>query len=273
MPENFANFYTTTTTEALTASATSVGVLSVTGIPSVPFRAILQDADNDPTNREVVVVSGVSGTTLTIVRAADGTTGLSHASGSFIANVATAVSLNAISNPTAQMVAVPASIPGAAVASLTPAASTAFMAPVNIGARMQLISLKFDVATSGAGSVQWGLFHWKQWDDMSPLSAVKIAGGTGALGGTGIRQITASSSGVTVPPGPYALIFLMPASGVPTLKNAAIGAVGSSAGVWRTASSYTWSDTPDLTAFGWTTAQIVCFLHGHVGRSGFSVDW
>lgn len=65
------------TTAALTASATSIAVASVTDIPSVPFKALL-DAGHD--NQEQVIVTAVATATktLTIVRGQGGSTAVAH---------------------------------------------------------------------------------------------------------------------------------------------------------------------------------------------------
>lgn len=70
-------------TAAITASATTAYASSVTGIPSAPFKAIL-DAGTD--KEEVVMVTAVTTVTkaLTIVRAQCGTTGVAHADNTLV---------------------------------------------------------------------------------------------------------------------------------------------------------------------------------------------
>ena len=65
-------------TAAITASATSLVLKSVTGIPSVPFKALL---DSGKAVEELVLVTAVTTTTktLTIVRAQGGSTAVAHA--------------------------------------------------------------------------------------------------------------------------------------------------------------------------------------------------
>jgi hypothetical protein len=60
-------------------SATSIEVTALSGYPvSTPWTAIL---DPDTASEEVVEVTGVSGTTLTVTRGVDGTTAVSHSAG------------------------------------------------------------------------------------------------------------------------------------------------------------------------------------------------
>lgn len=80
----------TTTTNSLGAGDTSVNIASTTGWPSsagVPFYVVLSPG----TSAEEKCRATISGSTLTITRAQDGTTAQSHASGSAIYPVFTAV--------------------------------------------------------------------------------------------------------------------------------------------------------------------------------------
>ena len=67
-------------TTALTTTATSIVLESVTGIPTAPFMAILEDSTS---NAECVLVTTVTtvSKTLTVTRAQRGTTGVAHAAG------------------------------------------------------------------------------------------------------------------------------------------------------------------------------------------------
>lgn len=67
-------------------STTTLTVASSSGFPSVDFPVVL-DADDDA-KREVVIVTGVSGTTWTVTRGQDGTSGVAHDSGAMVALVA-----------------------------------------------------------------------------------------------------------------------------------------------------------------------------------------
>jgi hypothetical protein len=78
MPENFANRYQTHLDGAVTSGALTGVVESTTGIPAVPFRAIIS-AEGANTN-EIVLVTGRAGTTLTWTRAAEAVAGVQAAS-------------------------------------------------------------------------------------------------------------------------------------------------------------------------------------------------
>ena len=72
----------TTLTGDINASATSATVAAATGFPSsTPYTMII---DQDTVNEEVVEVTARSGTTLTITRGVDGTTGISHTAGAAV---------------------------------------------------------------------------------------------------------------------------------------------------------------------------------------------
>lgn len=77
----------TTITGNINASATSVTVTALTGYPtSFPYTAVI---DPDTTDEEIVEVSSASGTTLTIVRGVDGSTGKSHSAGAVFRHAVT----------------------------------------------------------------------------------------------------------------------------------------------------------------------------------------
>lgn len=69
----------TTLSASVTNSATSITVTALSGFPvSTPWTAIL---DSDTASEEVVTVTAVAGTTLTVTRGVDGTSGVSHSAG------------------------------------------------------------------------------------------------------------------------------------------------------------------------------------------------
>jgi hypothetical protein len=75
----------TTLTGSVNASATSITVASVSGFPtSYPYTLAL---DYDNASEELVNVTAASGTTLTIVRSQDGTTGVAHDAGAAVKHV------------------------------------------------------------------------------------------------------------------------------------------------------------------------------------------
>ena len=69
----------TTLSSGINNSTTSIDVAALTGYPAqTPWTAVLEP---DTVNEEVVEVTNVSGTTLTVTRGVDGTTAVSHSSG------------------------------------------------------------------------------------------------------------------------------------------------------------------------------------------------
>jgi hypothetical protein len=87
MPTPTRRYYSSTAVAAtlsasLTSSATTIAISAVTGWPtSYPFTAIIGE---DTNKEEIVTVSGVAGTTLTIARGVGGTTGQAHDAGETI---------------------------------------------------------------------------------------------------------------------------------------------------------------------------------------------
>jgi hypothetical protein len=78
----------TTLTGAATSSGTTITVAAVSGFPaSYPYTLAL---DYDTSSEELVNVTAAAGTTLTIVRGQDGTTGVAHDAGAAVKHVASA---------------------------------------------------------------------------------------------------------------------------------------------------------------------------------------
>jgi len=72
----------------MNSSVTTMQLNNLTGIPSYPFTMVIEP---DTVNEEIVTVSALSsGTTVTVVRGQDGTTGVSHDSGSAVRHMITA---------------------------------------------------------------------------------------------------------------------------------------------------------------------------------------
>lgn len=72
----------TTLAADITSTAVTVTVSAVTGFPSsYPYTLII---DQDTVNEEVVTVTNRSGTTLTVTRASDGTSAVSHVAGAVV---------------------------------------------------------------------------------------------------------------------------------------------------------------------------------------------
>jgi hypothetical protein len=73
---------------SMNSSVTTMQLNNLTGIPSYPFTMVIEP---DTSNEEIVTVSALSsGTTVTIVRGQDGTTGVSHDSGAQVRHMITA---------------------------------------------------------------------------------------------------------------------------------------------------------------------------------------
>lgn len=93
---NLTNGWTTTLAGSLTNVATTVDVTSTSGIPSRPFQAVIR-AEGANTD-EIVTVTGLSGSTITITRAteanaAGSSSASAHAAGATISHVLTKQSL------------------------------------------------------------------------------------------------------------------------------------------------------------------------------------
>ena len=72
----------TTLSGSILSGSTTIAVVAVTGFPSTkPYTLIL---DQDTVNEEVVTVTASSGTTLTVTRGVDGTTGVAHSAGATV---------------------------------------------------------------------------------------------------------------------------------------------------------------------------------------------
>jgi hypothetical protein len=82
MSENFANNASTTLNGTINNSTTSVVVTSAAGFPSANFRILI--------GSELMLVTGVSGTTFTVTRGIEGTGAASHSSGVQVTQIITA---------------------------------------------------------------------------------------------------------------------------------------------------------------------------------------
>lgn len=74
----------TTLAGSATAGAATITVAALIGYPSAPFTACI---DRGTLSEELVLVTSVSGTTLTVTRGFDGTAGVSHAAGATVEHV------------------------------------------------------------------------------------------------------------------------------------------------------------------------------------------
>lgn len=84
--ERFTNHFSTTLSGTITSGATSLSVASATGLPTAGnFRIRVES--------EIMTVTAISGTTLTVTRGAEGTTAAAHNSGVAVDHILTAASL------------------------------------------------------------------------------------------------------------------------------------------------------------------------------------
>lgn len=91
--ERFANNYTTTLNGAINNSTTSVVITSASGAPSTTlgnWRIIIDS--------EIMLVTAISGTTLTVTRGAEGSTAASHLDAASVKHIVTAASLPQLVN-------------------------------------------------------------------------------------------------------------------------------------------------------------------------------
>lgn len=79
-----SNTNQTTLTSSITNNATSMSVASGAGWPATPFTVAL---DIGSSSQELVDVTNVAGTTFTVTRAVDGTTGVVHSNGATVTHV------------------------------------------------------------------------------------------------------------------------------------------------------------------------------------------
>src|SRR5437868_5065900 len=95
--ETFATLYESTLSSSITNVATTVPVTTRSGAPqSGQFRLLIQDAENDKTNREIVLVTGGFGSgagSFTVVRGIEGTAAVAHGAGSYVGDVQTGESI------------------------------------------------------------------------------------------------------------------------------------------------------------------------------------
>lgn len=99
MVEKFGNLAQSTLSAGITSGATTLTIVSATLFPtSGNFHIVVSAvaADNSLTNPEIMLVTGVSGSTFTVTRAQEGTTAVAHSGGEVVANVLTAAVMNTL---------------------------------------------------------------------------------------------------------------------------------------------------------------------------------
>ena len=258
MAELLANNYATTLNGGIDASTTSVVVTSTTGAPSTSagnWRIICES--------EIMLVTAVSGTTLTVTRGVEGTSGAAHVDTTAVTHLLTKTGLtNYIEENSTSgypLIVLPNGV-NLASTGIGSDAGVGFAIPINVPSLMLVDKLGFIITTAGSGTAEWGLFDFSA----SASAATKLAGGSGTLNATGYQTIAATGAPVTVTPGGYALVVLMPAANHPSVRRTEIaGSIAVPCAKFQAA--YVWDDTPDFTS-GWTTDSVVynVVLHGRL---------
>lgn len=90
MTENYSNFYATLLSAGIDDNDLALTVDSSVGAPSPNFRLLVQDAEDDQSNRELMLVTAKVGDVFTITRGIETTTAVAHSGGSFVAHVISA---------------------------------------------------------------------------------------------------------------------------------------------------------------------------------------
>lgn len=149
--------------------------------------------------------------------------------------------------------------------SFTPAADTAWAMPIHVPGPMYVRGLTFNVISAGSGSLEWGVFDFSA----SVTAATKLAGGSAAPGATGWRTIAATGAPDLIAAGEYMLIWKTPAANGSALQYST-PTTASRPGLVKIHTTYTWDDTPDLTAVGWgldSGGVYQVYLRGDLGAS------
>lgn len=97
--ELFANDAQTTLNGAITSSATSLTVTSTTLFPAASSSATPPTQFRVKIDTELLIVTGVSGTTWTVTRGAESTTAAAHSNSAAVTHIVTAAGLRAVARP------------------------------------------------------------------------------------------------------------------------------------------------------------------------------
>jgi hypothetical protein len=149
-------------------------------------------------------------------------------------------------------------------------ANRAQMCHIAVPSAMKLRGLRVWVGSTGSGTHEWGLFD----ASASATAATKVAGGSGALGSSGAQVISATGAPVDIDPGSYILVWKWPSANAASIfyTDMTSGGANNNNVVFgrRFDPTYTWDDTPDLTAGGWTDdgAVFQFILVGDMDGSG-----
>ena len=96
MAIQFSNLASTTLASGVSSSATSVSVTSASLFPSLGGSDYFYATLGDDAGSEIVKVTAISGTTFTVVRGQDGTSAISHSTGTHFALRVTAAALDPV---------------------------------------------------------------------------------------------------------------------------------------------------------------------------------
>lgn len=224
MPNRFYSSTSVTTSLSGTVgpSTTSITLASTVGMPgSLPYTLII---DPDTLVEEIVTVTGASGTTLTVTRGEDGTTGQAHTAGAVVVH---GVSARDFREPQAHM-DLTANVHGVSGTLANAASVTALAASVSgsLGGKVDKSTLagKGYLVTATAGSTPVGLAPGADSTvltaDSSQANGVKWAAIPGATTEllfaqefTAIADYTTSTTFVDLQGGSISASFTMPLSG------------------------------------------------------------
>lgn len=181
--QNYANFAATTLSAAISSgSATSCSVASGTGslFAAGNMQAVIWPAGQQPSqaNAEIITITSVSSDTLTIVRAQEGTTGLTFSSG---ANIAANITLKALTD-------LQSASQGSVVSTAVTTNSTT--AGVSTG-------LAFNVAANASYQFSVVLMMSGATTTVAAGSKFAVSAPTGATGGIVVTGLTAAATNVT----------------------------------------------------------------------------
>lgn len=141
--------------------------------------------------------------------------------------------------------------------------------PLTLVSPMYVASLVLRCTTAAAGVVQWGLFNPASG---GAAAAAKVAGGSGSLSATGVREIAADSGPVLVAPGNYILAVSFPASACPTVSRQLTASTNTAPGIaQRYKDGLALGATLDLTA-GWVDDVAVLWTYLR-GRLNATATW
>lgn len=227
--ERWSNTGSSTLASSITAAATSITLASGGGakFSALPSGDYFYATLDDNTNIEIILVTAISGDTLTVVRAQQGTTAQAFASGTKLEQRLTASSLGAIgglglfltSGVIANQLVALGAVNTVAATTLALTASRTYWVPFQVNRRITLTQLSIQVTTASSGSVIDVGIYAADGTNNRPYS--RLVSVTGLSGGTA-GQVNSGSLSTVLEPGLYwACIYAN--TGAPTLRALAAG--------------------------------------------------